>query len=264
MWTWGSTLRTARCRWTWLSGNPYSWWGCRPGRWFLFFQLQVSSPPPPPLSFNAVNWFSFFALVNMDSTGLYRDNSISLEHFLNHHYKECVLWLAALLWISGKFLAHTVVRSRKVILGCSVGCLRPGLFVHGGEGGFTHRFGWPVDWFVQLHCCSESSCWLYNFPTFTCVQSNKRPAKIYTTQCGWNLGSSAMLSSYIYVLHFQALWSSDSENYINSSSQKETLRESERERERERERRLRSCFSLYIYNFVPKCVHTLQLKIKHC
>ena len=27
-----------------------------------------------------------------------------------------------------------------------------------------------------------------------------------------------MLSPYVYDLHFQALWSSDSENYINSSS----------------------------------------------
>ena len=46
-----------------------------------------------------------------------------------------------------KFVAHTVVRSRKIVLG--VGRLRPGLFVHrrGGGGGLhrgggsTHRFG---------------------------------------------------------------------------------------------------------------------------
>ena len=39
-----------------------------------------------------------------------------------------------------KFVAHAVVRSRKIVL---VGRLRPGLFVHGGGGGggFTHRFG---------------------------------------------------------------------------------------------------------------------------
>ena len=43
------------------------------------------------------------------------------------------------------FVAHTVVRSRKIVLG--VGRLRPGLFVHRGEGGLhrgggsTHRFG---------------------------------------------------------------------------------------------------------------------------
>ena len=151
--------------------------------------------------------------------------------------------------------------AREVVLGCSVGCLRPGLFVHRGEGGFTHHSGWLVDWSVQLHCCSESSCWLYNFPTFTCAQSNKRPAQIYTTQCGWNLGSSAMLSPYIYVLHFQALLSFDSENYVKLIEKKKKKKERKRMRERERERRLRSCFSLSLSDFVPKGVHTLQLKI---
>ena len=34
-----------------------------------------------------------------------------------------------------------------------------------------------------------------------------------------------MLSPYVYDLHFQALWSSDSENYINSVKLIETLRE---------------------------------------
>ena len=44
-----------------------------------------------------------------------------------------------------KFVAHTVVRSRKIVLG--VGRLRPGLFVHREEGGLhrggeaTHCFG---------------------------------------------------------------------------------------------------------------------------
>ena len=48
-----------------------------------------------------------------------------------------------------KFVAHTIVRSRKIVLG--VGRLLPGLVVHSvgggggggytGEGGSTHRFG---------------------------------------------------------------------------------------------------------------------------
>ena len=39
-----------------------------------------------------------------------------------------------------KFVANTVVRSTKIVLG--VGRLRPGLFVHGGGGGgVTHWFG---------------------------------------------------------------------------------------------------------------------------
>ena len=108
---------------------------------------------------------------------------------------------------------------QKVVLGCRVRCFQPGLFVHGGEGVSTHCSGWLADWSVQLHSHSESSCWLYNFPTFTCAQSKKSPAQIYTTQCGWDLvGSSAMLLPYIYALHFQALWSSDSESHINLSS----------------------------------------------
>ena len=35
-----------------------------------------------------------------------------------------------------KFVAHNVVRSRKIVLG--VGCWRPGLFVHRGEGWGRH------------------------------------------------------------------------------------------------------------------------------
>ena len=112
-----------------------------------------------------------------------------------------------------KFVAHTVVRSRKIILGCWVRNLRLGLFVHGGEGGSTHCFGWLADWSVQLQSHSESSCGLYSFPTFTCAWPSKRSKWIYTTRVWPRL-------PYIYDLHFQALWPSDSENYINSSSYK--------------------------------------------
>ena len=37
-------------------------------------------------------------------------------------------------------------------------------------GGSTHHFG---DWQTDLYNCTlilESSCWLYNFPTFTCCR----------------------------------------------------------------------------------------------
>ena len=44
---------------------------------------------------------------------------------------------------------------------------------------------------------------------------------MYTAQCGRDLGSSAMLSPYIYAQHFQALWSFDSENHISSNSETE-------------------------------------------
>ena len=83
-----------------------------------------------------------------------------------------------------KFVAHTVVRSRKNVLGCWVGRLQPGLFVHRVEGGLHIAFGWLADWSAQLHSHSEASCWLYNFPTFTCARPSKRPERIYTT-CVW-------------------------------------------------------------------------------
>ena len=38
-----------------------------------------------------------------------------------------------------KLFSHTVVRSRTIVLG--VGRLRPGLFLHRGEGGFTQGRG---------------------------------------------------------------------------------------------------------------------------
>ena len=46
------------------------------------------------------------------------------------------------------FVAHTVVRSRKIVLG--VGRLRLGLFVHSGEWGLHIAFG---DWQTDLYNC---------------------------------------------------------------------------------------------------------------
>ena len=37
-----------------------------------------------------------------------------------------------------KVVAQTVVKSRKIVLGCRMWCLRPGLFVHGGLEGYLH------------------------------------------------------------------------------------------------------------------------------
>ena len=120
-----------------------------------------------------------------------------------------------------KCIAHTVVRSRKIVLGCWVGCLRPGLFVlvHGGEGG---------DWQSDLYNCTLILSQAVGFTIFphSHVHGPARDLNGSTPLvCGWDLGSSAMLSPYVYNLHFQALWSSDSENYIISVKLKETLRE---------------------------------------
>ena len=55
------------------------------------------------------------------------------------------------------FVAHTVVRSRKIVLG--VGRLRPGLFVHRGEGGLHGEGGGGGlhialgDWQTDLYNC---------------------------------------------------------------------------------------------------------------
>ena len=53
-----------------------------------------------------------------------------------------------------KFVAHTVVRSQKIIL--VVGRLRPGLFVHRGRGVYTGEGGLHialVDWQTDLYNC---------------------------------------------------------------------------------------------------------------
>ena len=211
------SVYTAQGRQSRLLGNPSSGWVCLMGRWLFSFQLQVCLflhfPTLLPLS-RLMQQTGFFspALVKIDSTGPY---GIHLGAFF------------FLITITQKLL-YCGSASEKMCCShcCEVqkSCTRllcrvlVARVVHGG--GSTHRSGWLADWSVQLHCQSESSCWLYNFPTFICAQSNKRPAQIYTTQCGWDLGSSTMLSPYIYALHFQALWSFDSENYINSSSYK--------------------------------------------
>ena len=114
-----------------------------------------------------------------------------------------------------QFVVHAVVRSGKVVLVRRVGWLRPGLFVQWGVGGY----GRLANLSVQLNSHSESSCWLYNFTTFTCAHPTRdlhrfTPLKVAETL----VATSAMLLHYIYALHFQALWSDDSENYINSSS----------------------------------------------
>ena len=152
-----------------------------------FFQLWVCLFLPFPIllplsRFNAAKWYSFSALVNIYSTSPWSNLPWA---FLSLLQRTCVV----IGYFVGdqpmrKFVAHTVVRSRKIVLGCWVGRLRPGLFVHGGEGGSTHCFGWLADWYVQLHSHSESSCWLYKFPTFTCARPSKRLERIYTT-CVW-------------------------------------------------------------------------------
>ena len=53
-----------------------------------------------------------------------------------------------------KFVAHTVVRSRKIVLG--VGHLRPGLFVHRGERG-VYTLLWVTG---RLICTTALSFWV--------------------------------------------------------------------------------------------------------
>ena len=166
-----------------------------------FFNCKSVSFPPFS-RFNTANWLQYTV--------------ISTE---NHH-KKCALWLAALTWIiQWDNLLFTLLRSRKVVLGCRVGWLWPVLFVHWGVGGSKHCCGWLADLSVQLHSHSESSCWLYNFTTFTCARPTRdlhrfTPFSVVETL----VATSALLLPDIYALHFQALWSDDSENYINSSS----------------------------------------------
>ena len=64
-------------------------------------------------------------------------------------------WL--LCWGSAneKFVAHIVVRSRQIVLGCWVGRLRSGLFVHGGGGVYTSL--WVTG---RLICTTALSFWV--------------------------------------------------------------------------------------------------------
>ena len=88
---------------------------------FFFFFFQTASPVLPfptllplPLShFNAANWFHFFALVNINSTG---PQSYLPWAFLSPLERTCIVTGC---FIVGQpirtFVVHTVVRSRKVV-----------------------------------------------------------------------------------------------------------------------------------------------------
>ena len=76
---------------------------------------------------------------------------------------------------------------------------------------FFHHYRECVLWLATLlgmGSASEKICCSH------CCEVQKNWTRLLSRA----LGSSAMLSPYVYDLHFQALWSSDSENYINSSS----------------------------------------------
>ena len=62
-----------------------------------------------------------------------------------------------------KFFAHTVVRSRTIVLG--VGRLRQGLFVHRGEGGLHIALG---DWQTDLYNCILILSQAVGFAIFPC------------------------------------------------------------------------------------------------
>ena len=104
--------------------------------------------------------------------------------------------------------SHAVERSRKVVLSCWVGCLRLGLFVHGGsEGGLHIALG---DWQTDLYSCAVVLSHVVGFtisphshvhgPT-TCTRDPHRSTPLSVA----DLGSGAVLSPCIHALHFQAL-----------------------------------------------------------
>ena len=133
----------------------------------------------------------------------------------------CRDWL--LCWRSAmkKFVAHTCevpnncTRLLSRALAARVVCTR-------GEG---------ADWQTDLYKYYNCSLILSQAVGFTVfphshVHSPARDLNGSTPLvCGWDLGSSSVLSPYVYDLHFQALWSSDSENYISSVKLIEMLRE---------------------------------------
>ena len=142
-----------------------------------------------------------------------------------------VLWLATLLWVSQwKNLFLTLLwgpeRLLSRVLAARVVCTRRG-------GGSTHCYGWQADW--SYNCTLIPS----QVAGFTIIPHSHghgptRDPQRSTTFTVSETGSSAMLSSYIHALHFQALWSSDSENH-----QFKFL---------ERNKRLRGCFFYIFYS----------------
>ena len=100
----------------------------------------------------------------------------------------------------------------------------------GVQGDWKVFFQLQADWQTDLYNCTlilSQAVGLTIFP-HSHVHGPARALNGSTPLvCGWDLGSSAMQSPYVYDLHFQALWSSDSENYIGSVKLIETLRERE-------------------------------------
>ena len=97
-----------------------------------------------------------------------------------------------------KCVAHTVVGSRKIVLGCWVGRLRPGLFVHRGEGwGLLIALG---DRQTDLYNCTLILRQAVGF-TISPQSHVHGPARDLNGStplvCGWDRASSAMLSPYV-------------------------------------------------------------------
>ena len=118
----------------------------RLGRWSFSNFKSVSCPLFARFSLSLVlmqqTGFVFSHIVNIDSTC--PKSYLPWAVFITVAKNVRCDWLLIVDQPMKRFVAHTVVRSRKVVQGCRVGCLQ------------AHFF--------------ESSCWLYNFPTFTCAR----------------------------------------------------------------------------------------------
>ena len=123
-----------------------------------FFQLQVCLflpfPALLPLSrFNAAN----IVFPHLQTSIALVCRVISLGRFWSSLQRTCVV----IDYFVGdqpmrKCVAHTVVGSRKIVLGCWVGCLRPGLFYTEGRGGVYSSL-WVTG---RLICTTALSFWV--------------------------------------------------------------------------------------------------------
>ena len=167
-----------------------------------FFQLQVRLflpfPALLPLSrFNAAN----IVFPHLQTSIALVCRVISLERFWSSLQRTCIV----IGYFVGdqpmrKFVAHTVVGSRKIVLGCWVGRLRRGVVCTqrgGGGGGLLIALG---DRQTDLYNCTLILSQAVGF-TISPQSHAHGPARDLKGStpllCGWDRASSAMLLPYV-------------------------------------------------------------------
>ena len=116
-------------------------------------------------------------------------------------------WLLKCWWTNEKMYRSHYLRCRKVVLLSRAGHLGLGLFC-------THWFVfWHIslallaDWFAWLHSHAEVKLF-YNLHSqiHSSYGQRGRPAQIDTTECGWDIGSTAIVSPICPLFSGIVIW----------------------------------------------------------